>query len=1767
MSCRHDGRSRRNGTSCERRHRLSKLFVIIGGAVVIALFAALIGPRFVDWNDYKTTFEAEAEKIVGRPVKVVGSASATLLPSPSLTFEQVAVGDVEGEPMMTVDRFAVTIELMPLLQGEFRITTMRLDRPYMRVVVNDDGRLDWQTRSEASNALDPEKIVLENLEIADGHITYSDRVGETDLTFEGINAVVEARSLLGPWRIEGSYLEEGVAVPFRFATGRRLDDGTIRVKTDLSPAGWPVALTADGVLGSGDDGLYYDGTYNITEIVTATGAEDVSDSGGDIAGWRSEGKFLLTRHQLAITQAVLSEGPPERPYSVAGSLTVSLGTAPRFEAHASARQINLDRSLGRGPAEPVEVAVATESLVGWLVDSFVPPIPGSVFFNVPGIVVGGAVIQNVAFEARPTIGGWRLASFNANLPGRTTIEARGVLATDFEVGFAGDVRLVVNQPALFANWWRGQSQDGAGRLLAPFEIEGRVELGPQQFAFEDIDALFGNAAVSGRFSWSDSTARQHRRILETDLTADNIDVTQLRAFAELLAGRNLANTNILADSYDIKLAAGLFQFEDVSVRDLAVDVGFAEDTLTVNELSVGDLGGASLHVTEGRIESLRGQPRGHLDAQLEADTLTGLTRVLERTMPGHALSRWLRTAEQSLTPAFLTASIEAPPDEGDADVRVSLSGVAASTTVSAAVDMSVEGGDWRQGNAAIEIVIDSPDSTELSRQMGLAVSGEGNSGGAHFQIDAGGVPADGLTARFAGEFAGVGLRSEGRLTIAADMPLAYDGSLAAASDDIEPLMIMIGLDIPVAALANATRVDGEVAIVDQTAEFRLNNSRVADRLINGRLSLAKGGDDSWSIGGNLQVDAIDLGWLTALGLGFALQPTDDPAAPWSRAPFADQGYGQASGRIVVAADELVLAEGVNASSASLTIDMQPNRLSVDVAGSRGAGGTLDGGLSIHNVGGNARLAGRFDLKGAALESLIWARGGRSVATGAVDLSAEFEAAGRSPAALASSLTGGGAITISGGEARYMNPQAARLLIRASDLGQEFTENELRDAFAEQIDGGSFTFDNAEGAFAIAAGVVRLKSLAVGGDDMRVTGDAVIDLPSLSIDSDWTVTFDPGDNRVEGATPQVGIVFRGPLQSPARIVDVLQFGSYLNIRQEERLLELLSEAEADRLEAERLNRERRKLREDADRRARKAAEAEAARIAEEAEQRRLAAEAAARRAADEAARIADEAELQRSAAAVAVQELADAQSARDAAAEEVGRMIGEVDRQRLVFEEAVAQADKATADRLEADEAHSKAVDAQIAQEAVVAEAENNAANAAREHASAEVAVRAAFGARDVLRDAAADSASAQAEADRQTGTAEDAAAAAQADIAALTTAEQDAAERLANAQRQERAALEAARAAADQLAALTTAEAAAREAAKDADAAAREAEQRREAAGAAIESAQAEVELRAIAKDDADRTAADAIRKLLIADQAVAAAPGTTPEIDQGSGVATASDPVAELTLRTDVDDTRRAADEAGRALVNAQTIQAEAEEALANATAEAERLRVVAEEAARDVADAAAAQNAGKERVAVAEANAQASSEAAREAKQLAAAATGARAAGEGEVARLAGEAARLVSIAADAATVAGNDQAAVVAAEAEADRLAEEAKRLESIADEAKQTVVDEEAVLATLTDEAARLAEEAARQNSAAEAAVGSAAEAESAYRAAERRAEEQMAEAERRRELVENAARRVEEAEAAQRVTEEQAERLAARAEQQKLAAEEATREALEVSVPR
>ncbi|MGB6255982.1 MAG: AsmA family protein, partial [Bradyrhizobium sp.] len=86
-------------------------------ALIIALVAALIGPYFVDWNQFRPQFEAEASRVIGAPVRVGGALEARLLPSPTLRLGSVAVGGATDLGKVRADKLDVEFSLGSLMRG------------------------------------------------------------------------------------------------------------------------------------------------------------------------------------------------------------------------------------------------------------------------------------------------------------------------------------------------------------------------------------------------------------------------------------------------------------------------------------------------------------------------------------------------------------------------------------------------------------------------------------------------------------------------------------------------------------------------------------------------------------------------------------------------------------------------------------------------------------------------------------------------------------------------------------------------------------------------------------------------------------------------------------------------------------------------------------------------------------------------------------------------------------------------------------------------------------------------------------------------------------------------------------------------------------------------------------------------------------------------------------------------------------------------------------------------------------------------------------------------------------------------------------------------------------------------------------------------------------------------------------------------------------------------------------------------------------------
>src|SRR5260370_19120060 len=119
--------------------------MLVGLSIAIsrALLAAVIGPYFVDWIQFRPQFEAEATKIIGAPVRVGGKLDARLLPAPSLRLRSVVVGGANDLGKVRADKLDVEFSLGSLMRGEWRANELTINGMALDLGLDPQGRIDW----------------------------------------------------------------------------------------------------------------------------------------------------------------------------------------------------------------------------------------------------------------------------------------------------------------------------------------------------------------------------------------------------------------------------------------------------------------------------------------------------------------------------------------------------------------------------------------------------------------------------------------------------------------------------------------------------------------------------------------------------------------------------------------------------------------------------------------------------------------------------------------------------------------------------------------------------------------------------------------------------------------------------------------------------------------------------------------------------------------------------------------------------------------------------------------------------------------------------------------------------------------------------------------------------------------------------------------------------------------------------------------------------------------------------------------------------------------------------------------------------------------------------------------------------------------------------------------------------------------------------------------------------------------------------------------
>lgn len=1104
---------------------------------------------------------------------MLGEADARILPFPSVSFDNVVVGESkDGRPMMTVDRFSMDAELAPFLSGEIRIFDMRIENPKAIVRLSPTGELDWALRSQKS--LPEDSLTFESITVSGGEALVVDEQNGREHWVRDLDMQMSAKSVTGPWYMEGDAEIDGYRSGFSLTTGARTEEDRIRLKARVLPEALPVSVDLEGDLRIADLKPQYKGTF---ELRALDPAKMQSENGTTVKTGRRPiyaraiGVFELNNERLRIEDYRLETGPPNDPYIISGEATFDTGRNPEFLLIADGQQLNLARMSGGQNGDQAAAASLSlgERLAGLrrlLALAPVPQMPGRVSVALPAILAGDTTVRDVLIEATPDGTAWRIGRMEAKLPGRTQFLAAGRLGVGADFGFSGEVIVASNQPSGFASWLT-DSVDPAIRRLEAAGLSAKVDLSTQLQRFDELEIAVGAAILKGRLERV--VPIQGRPSLSLVLEGDEVDVDALRAFTGLIIGDN-QESRLAGHDVSARLSAGRFLASGVAANDADLSLRLKGGTLDIDRLTINDLAGASVSGV-GRLEKVFTSPVGDIDLSVLTEDSRPLFALLSNLGGTHPVLDHLRDNAALFGETTIDVQAQFAPLGSD---RTSLSSRVRGRTGGSRFNVLVERTDafapLDTGQLTVTADVSSSAPRRLLAQVGVDSLPVDLSGPAILDVRLDGVPSKQLDFSLSYDAPDTQLSARGTGWQDEERTLQGAFQLTLSSDDLTPYLSMNGINVIDPGFGLPAEIQTDVTTTARNYQFENLQGTVGESRFSGAIALSRGAEIA-DISGSVALSEMDLAWLAELmlGPGTALSGVE----AWSTASFLPPLQDNLEFDLDVSAQRALLYFGPDAANWSGKLVLKDNELQWRNVKTDWLGGTLAGALTLANRDSTALLSGQLQLTDADLGAVMWKRGGFPIATGRLGVSASFEGAGKSVREVVASLSGSGIVETSGLELSGLeNESLAPILAAADDEGFEIDGDNVKALTDRIISSGSYYADTVTAPFTMAAGTVRMPNIVLSDDGATVRGEARIDLIDEAVDARFEVEFDPEDNALTGAAPALSLAFLGPVAAPDRTIDVAELANFLSLRAFERERRRVEILQAVVLENQRMRRE-------------------------------------------------------------------------------------------------------------------------------------------------------------------------------------------------------------------------------------------------------------------------------------------------------------------------------------------------------------------------------------------------------------------------------------------------------------------------------------------------------------------------------------------------------------------------------------------------------------------
>ena len=1127
------------------------LIISVGTALVAALMAALIGPCVIDWTTYRTTFEAQASRVLGAEVSVDGELDIRFLPRPHMRLTDVAVGD-PANPLMQASAVEFDIDLAPLLSRDIRVLDLTLTDAVVFARLDREGALrvaaPTQTVGEAAffnwSAAELEQLTLDN-----GSLILVDERSGTEHQVSNIQMIASAQSLSGPFSAQGTLRVSGVDASVRLSAGAVDTDKRMALSVDFAPAQLPMTANFDGTVLADPQQLSLTGGV----IIRGTGP----------IPWSLTAETAGDSETLLFPELTFAYGSDEPGLELTGSARYALTGTDPFELDLGTRQINLDRLLASlsvpnpdgTPAVPPSprdsVAILSEYLApvaGAFAGEHLFSAPLVLRLDVEMAVLGGALIRPLVLTARSENEVVTFENLEMVLPGDVSLQMTGEITTD-QGGpeLYGSLVMTAQQPGIFTRWFTGAP--GQPLPSDTMIVEADAILSSGRYLFPDISMRFGDSAARGELGFISGSRRGERGDVDVSLTAPKVDAADVQ---RLIALAGQFTSGRPADLPDVQLALDVSRLRvgELDGASLLMSGLFREDTLMLNTLELSALAGASIRA-QGTLGAIFDAPAGTLDAAVSIPDGAPLAVALRRLAPESPAARAIAARLPDLAPANLSVQLSGASDGSREDsLRVSVDGDLSGTALSLSASGAMLDPDWARQPLSLQLDAAHEDGYQMLAQLGLSPPSSGTER-AELSLSLDGTLANGAPLSASAQAFGGSGGFDGVAQF--DNGWSVDG---AARWDVPSLAKLLpSLGLPELASGPTTGAT-DLSLAADSVTMRGVRGTFDNVTYAGDVTL-----DDDGVSGQLDLSDLSLAALAAPVLG----PVEDErfrrADAWSAEPFPIASPLGIDVALRVRTPSISLGD-LTLRNASFELEQSGSQFALTNLAGELAGGSVEGDLGIGRLGPQVSVNGLIEIADMPLADVTWGADGVPVAEGRLSLSSAFQGNGNSVADLIQSVTGTGSMTLEDVTAQRMDTSSIDLGQFAPSSDPTSLEADLATLLASQLDSGPLQIDRTSTPLDIIAGAIRIPDIVFDTASARTVASGTLDFASWQLRSGWEIT--PGGSG--STTPAFEVSFAGPLGTPSRTIDTSALAAWMSLRQVERQLQEV-EAQNQELEAQ------------------------------------------------------------------------------------------------------------------------------------------------------------------------------------------------------------------------------------------------------------------------------------------------------------------------------------------------------------------------------------------------------------------------------------------------------------------------------------------------------------------------------------------------------------------------------------------------------------------------